>query len=222
MPIGEDENGTHLIGCTVVGITTPNSSSSELRHMKSISESILEDMLEYYADDPDMVKKRGVQEKDENGNLVRDAKGNVVWLPVPEDLLKQDHLNRMDHVKGAFLTHQGGKEDGDLPVHEFNCRLFKLDKRQLSVSIGEWQAGYQHANLSQSDMVATPTYLYSIAPELQPDGTSALKIRFKVMWELSLNHGELPSGGSGNTPPRIRRTSAFAKRMANAQKNTGT
>ena len=210
--LGEDEQGTHLIGCTVLGITSPISSTSELRHMPSMFETLQEDMLAYYAGDPDLVKERGIQTADEDGN--------IVWLPVPEDPLKQDLLNRMDFYKGAVLKHQGGKQDGELPVHEVNCKLFTVDGRQLSVNIGEWQAGQQHANLPQASMVATPRYLYSIAPEARPDAPPELTIRFRVMWELSLNSAALPSGGSGSTPPRAR-ISSYARRIANAQQASG-
>ena len=179
----------------------------------STFDSIEEEMLAYYTGNTDLVKERGIETTDENGV--------VVWLPVPEDLLKQDLLNRQDYYKGAALKHQGGKEDGELPVHEVNCKLFKMDGRQLSVGIGEWQGGRQHTNLPQTSMVATPTYLYSVALEERPDAPSELTTRFKVMWELALNEDALPSGGSGSTPTRQTRTSSYARRIANAQQTTG-
>ena len=179
----------------------------------STFDSIEEEMLAYYFGNTDLVKDRGRQTRDENGV--------VVWLPVPEDLLKQDLLNRQDYYKGAALNHQGGTEDGELPVHEVNCKLFKMDGRQLSVSIGEWQGGQQHTNLPQTSMVATPTYLYSVALEERPDAPSELTTRFKVVWELPLNLDALPSGGSGTTPPRRTRTSSYARRVANFQQTPG-
>ena len=134
---------------------------------------------------------------------------------------EHESLNRQDYYKGADLKHQGGKEDGELPVHEVNCKLFEMDGRQLSVSIGEWQGGQQHTNLPQTSMVATPTYLYSVALEERPDAPSELTTRFKVVWELPLNLDALPSGGSGTTPPRRTRTSSYARRVANFQQTPG-
>ena len=205
--LGKDEHGTPLIGTTVLSLSYPTTSTSLGRHMESLFQSVEEEHIDYYSGNAELVKSNGIE--------ISGCPGT--WLPVPNKKLDQDLLSRKDSYTDAIVTMQGGKEDGELAVQETDCKLFKLNGRQLSVSNDQWQGGHQNSHLSQSSMIATPTFLYSIAEEERPaPAPRELSTRFKVMWELPLTDRTLSTGLSGTTPPRVS-SSSYARRLAALQ-----
>ena len=212
MKLTDNPDGSPRIGTNVISMSSPTLSSSANRHKESLFDIVEEASLEYYEGNTGLVNPRG--------RAIRESDGSVTYLPGPKERLSADNLYRKDAYTDALLAqHEGLNFDGAIKINTWKGRLPEEDGVRLSVNLDDWQGGSQGVNLPQGCMIATPTFLYSIAKEEQPEGPRKPVVKFKVMWELPLNEGQIRTGGAGNTPTRG--TSSFARRMAEAEAGAG-